>query len=256
MEKPHFLITNDDGIHSPGILYLWEAIKDFADVTIIAPDREKSGASASVTIESLIITPVHDFGSTEAYKVSGTPVDCVKVGLSILMKKRPTMILSGINLGTNSGRTILFSGTVGGVIEGVIRNVPGIAFSYWKYDTTAFSYVKKYVWPIVKYLSESTIPQGSFYNVNFPGHEENEIKGLKVVPHGHSTWIEQPTKANHPEGLLMYNMNGEWIDHHEPEGTDVHYLKKGYITAAPIHIGQLTDFSMLDLHKEGFEKIF
>jgi len=256
MSRPHFLLTNDDGIHAPGLFYLWEAVKDFADITIVAPDREKSGAGASMTIESLVITPVEHFGSTPAYKVSGTPVDCVKVGLSILLKNRPTMILSGINPGTNSGRTLLYSGTVGGVIEGTLRSIPGIAFSYWKYDTDAFAYIKKYIWPIVNYLSQAEIPHGSFYNVNFPHHEDHDIKGLKVVPHGHSTWMEQPIKADHPEGLLMYHMNGEWIDHHEPEGTDVHYLKQGYITAAPIHVAQLTDFSMLGLHKEEFEKIF
>jgi 5'-nucleotidase len=254
--KPHFLLTNDDGIHSPGILYLWEAVREFADITIIAPDREKSGSGASATIESLQITPVSDFGSTQAYKVSGTPVDCIKVGLSILLEKPPNMILSGINHGTNAGRTILFSGTVGGVIEGVLRNVPGIAFSYWRYDTSAFAYIKKYILPIVKYLSSCEIPSGSFYNVNFPGHQEHLIKGFKVVPHGHSKWIEKPVKEYHPEGHIIYSMNGEWADHCEPEGTDVHYLKQGYITASPIHVAQLTDFSMLSNHKEDFEQSF
>lgn len=254
--KPHFLLTNDDGIHSPGMLYLWEAVKEFADITIIAPDREKSGSGAGMTIDTLTITPVSDFGTTQAYKVSGTPVDCIKVGLSILLKHPPTMILSGINQGTNAGRTLLFSGTVGGIIEGVLRNVPGIAFSYWRYDTDAFAHIKKYIWPIVKHLSSCEIPAGSFYNVNFPYHADHEIKGLKVVPHGHSNWIEKPTKGNHPEGLLMYHMNGEWTDHMEPEGTDVHYLKQGFITAAPIRVGELTDFSMLSSHKESFEKIF
>lgn len=253
--RPHFLLTNDDGIDSAGILYLWEALQEFADITIIAPDREKSGSGAGMTLDSITITPVNWKGPTQAYKVSGTPVDCIKVGLSILLKNPPTMILSGINHGSNAGRTILFSGTVGGVIEGVLRNIPGIAFSSWKYETS-FSHIKKYIWPIVKYLSSCDTPKGSFYNVNFPNHEESEIKGLKVVPHGHSNWIEKPQKQPHPEGHLTYSMYGVWTDHLEPEGTDVHYLKQGYITASPIQVAQLTDFSTLEKHKDDFEQSF
>lgn len=254
--RPHFLLTNDDGIDSTGIRYLWESLQEFADITIIAPDREKSGAGASVTFDHLVITPVPWEAPTQAYKVSGTPVDCIKVGLSILMKHPPTMIISGINLGANAGGTILFSGTVGGVIEGTLRHIPGIAFSYWKYNTPIFSHVKKYIWPIVKYLSSCGFPKGSFYNVNFPGHDEKDVKGLKVVPQGLSNWVERPQKKPHPEGHLFYNMQGEWIDHLEPEGTDVHYLKQGYITASPIQVIQLTDFQTLQKHKEDFEQSF
>lgn len=254
--RPHFLLTNDDGIDSTGMRYLWESIYEFADITIIAPDRQKSGSGAGMTLDSITITPVAWEGSTQAYKVSGTPVDCIKAGLSILLEHPPTMILSGINHGSNAGRTILFSGTVGGVIEGVLRNIPGIAFSYWKDDTSAFGHIKKYIWPIVKYLSSCDIPKGSFYNVNFPEHDEKEIKGLKVVPHGYSNWIEKPKKQPHPEGHLLYSMYGEWTDHLEPEGTDVHYLKQGYITASPIQVAQLTDFNMLQQHKDGFEQSF
>jgi 5'-nucleotidase len=254
--RPHFLITNDDGIDSLGIRYLWESLQEFADITIIAPDREKSGSGAGMTLDGIVITPVPWKGSTQAYKVSGTPVDCIKAGLSILLKHPPNMILSGINHGSNAGRTILFSGTIGGVIEGVLRDIPGIAFSCWNYEASSFENIKKYIWPIVKYLSSSDIPNGSFYNVNFPYHNENEIKGLKVVPHGLSNWIEKPKKQPHPEGHLLYSMYGEWIDHLEPEGTDVHYLKQGYITASPIQVAQLTNFPMIEKYKKDFEQSF
>ena len=254
--KPHFLLINDDGIDSPGILYLFEALKDKADLTIIAPDKQRSGSGAAMTLDGITITPVNWEGSLSAYKVSGTPVDCVKAGLSILLDKPPQMIISGINHGTNAGRTLLFSGTVGAVIEGTLRNIPGIAFSYWKYDTDAFSHIKKFIWPIVEYLYENKPPQGSFYNVNFPPHEETSIKGLKVVPHGESNWVEKPKKKDHPEGLMHYDMWGEWTDHQEPEGTDVHFLKEGYITAAPIHVAQLTDYNLLANQKENFEQAF
>jgi 5'-nucleotidase len=254
--KPHFLLINDDGISSIGMKYLWESLKDFADLTIIAPDKQRSGSGAAMTLDGISIYPVDWMDGTKAYKVSGTPVDCVKAGLSILLEKKPTMIISGINHGTNAGRTLLFSGTVGAVIEGSLRNIPGIAFSYWKYDTDSFSHIKKYIWPIVKHLSSKPLPAGSFFNVNFPPHEEGEIKGFKVVPHGESNWIETPKKQEHPEGVMQYEMYGVWKDDHEKEGTDVFYLKQGYITAAPIQVAQLTDFNILSSEKEGFEKAF
>ncbi|MBM3192541.1 MAG: 5'/3'-nucleotidase SurE [Chlamydiae bacterium] len=254
-KKLHVLLTNDDGIESAGLRYLWEGLKDNVDITVIAPDKERSGSGAAATLDRIVITPTSWYDTTtKAYKVSGTPVDCVRAGLSILLPTPPDMILSGINHGTNSGRTIVFSGTIGGVIEGVLRNIPGIAFSYWNYDTSDFGHTAKYIWPIVDYLSKQTMPHGSFYNVNFPKHLDQEIKGLKVVPHGFSNWIEQPEPFPSEEG--HYSMRGVWVDHNEPEGTDVHYLKQGYVTASPIHIAQLTDFAVLDNHKEPFERSF
>lgn len=255
-KKLHLLLTNDDGIDSAGIRYLWEGLKDKANITIIAPDKERSGSGAAATFDRITITPVNWESPAKAYKVSGTPVDCVRTALSILLDTPPDMIISGINHGTNSGRTIVYSGTIGAVIEGVLRNIPGIAFSYWKYNTSAFNHTAKYIWPIVDYLSKQPTPHGSFYNVNFPEHLDEEIKGLKVVPHGFSGWVENPKQQSHPDGLLHYSMHGTWTDHLEPEGTDVHYLKQGYITAAPIHIAQLTDFNLLKSDKADFERSF
>lgn len=254
--KPHFLLINDDGIDSPGIYYLWDALKDNADITIVAPDKQRSGSGASMTLDRLTIQQVPWKGGTKAYKVSGTPVDCVKVGLSILLTSPPTMILSGVNHGTNAGQTVLFSGTVGAVIEGTLRNIPGIAFSYWKYDTADFSHITKYIWPLVEDLLKNPFPIGSFYNVNFPPHEQDEIKGLKMAPQGLSNWKEKPEKKELEDQHLHYFMHGEWHDHVEPEGTDVFYLKQGYITVAPIHVAQLTDFPLLRAQKESLENSF
>ena len=256
LNQPHILLINDDGIDSPGLKYLFDALKEKAEISIIAPDKQRSGSGAAMTLDGITIQHVNWSGAKEAYKVSGTPVDCVKAGLSILLKNPPQMIISGINHGTNAGRTLLFSGTVGAIIEGSLRNIPGVAFSYFKVDTDAFSHTKKYIWPIIEYVLAHPLPKGSFYNVNFPAHDEENIKGLKVVPHGESNWIEKPTRKDHPEGFMHYDMYGEWTDHHEPEGTDVHYLKQGYITAAPIHVAQLTDFNLLSTHKDAFEKSF
>ena len=119
------LIINDDGIHAPGLIHLWKALVDLADVTIIAPAIEQSGVGLGITLRSpLHIESVAWNKGTPAWKISGTPADCVKMALSVILKTPPDLIVSGINRGSNSGRNVLYSGTVGGVIEGVLRNIP------------------------------------------------------------------------------------------------------------------------------------
>src|SRR3989338_2220579 len=131
MPRPFLLITNDDGISAPGIKHLWQAVHEFADVAIVAPHVEKSGCGLSITwAKPLRIQPFVWDGDTPAWSVNGTPADCVKMACSVILEKRPQMVLSGVNRGSNAGRTVLYSGTIGGVIEGAYKNIPGIAFSF------------------------------------------------------------------------------------------------------------------------------
>lgn len=128
--KPHLLIINDDGIHAPGIKHLWKTLVDDFDLTIVAPASEKSGMGIAITVrEPLHIDRVFWEKETPAWKITGTPADCVRLGISVILKQKPDLIVSGINQGSNTGTTVLASGTVGAVIEGALRNVPGIAFS-------------------------------------------------------------------------------------------------------------------------------
>ncbi len=134
-KKPTLLVTNDDGIMAPGLKYLWEAISSIADVYIVAPSIEQSGVGLAITIRNPIqILPTPWENGARAWTVTGTPADCVRLGMSVLMESPPDLIVSGINRGANSGRNVLYSGTVGGVIEGVLRNIPGIAFSCVDFD--------------------------------------------------------------------------------------------------------------------------
>lgn len=253
MTKAHFLLTNDDGISAKGLYHLWNGIKHLADVTIVAPDSQKSGTSQALTLEkTLKITPVDWEDNTPAYKVSGTPVDCVKLALRALHCK-PTLILSGVNLGHNLGRTLLYSGTVGAIIEGVFSGIPGIAFSYFREDQDSYDHVEKYIGPIVEYLMDMSIPEGTFYNINFPEHLDQDIKGFKVAPHGRSAWeaiytLEKSSSESH------YTHGGQWIQHLSDKDTDCRYNKKGFITASPIKVAELTDFQLLQSQKQNFEK--
>jgi 5'-nucleotidase len=257
MERPFLLITNDDGVHAPGIKHLWEAVSDHAETMIIAPLTEKSGCGLSITwAKPLRVHTIEWERQTPCWGVSGTPADCIKMGLNVLLDKTPHMIISGVNRGSNAGRTVLYSGTVGGVIEGVLKNIPGIAFSFCDFDPPPLSMTKKYIVPIIQYFLKNPLPFGTFLNVTFPLNCKNGVKGFRLASQGSGYWVENPEKRLHPEGAPYYWLGGKWQTVEETASSDVALLEEGYITAVPIHIAQLTDHSVLQTQKESFEKIF
>ncbi len=253
--KPKILITNDDGITAPGLKYLWEALADIADLYIVAPAAEQSGVGLAITIrDPLQIQPVDWERGTKAWKVTGTPADCVRMGISVILDEVPQMIVSGINRGSNSGRNVLYSGTIGGVIEGALRNVPGIAFSCVDFMNPDYQKTQHLIVPLVKHVLEHPLPKGTLLNVNFP--DTKEILGIKMARQGKGFWIENPDARIHPEGHSYYWLGGKWHDYDEDEESDVHLLKQGYASAVPIHISELTDLAHFHANKEHFDKHF
>jgi 5'-nucleotidase len=254
-KKPKILITNDDGIDAPGLRFLWEALIDVADLYIIAPATEKSGAGLGITIRDPIhIQPIDWEKGTKAWKITGTPADCIRMGMSVILNSPPDLIVSGINRGANSGRNVLYSGTIGGVIEGVLRNVPGIAFSCADFVNPDYKKVQHLIYPLVKHLFENPLPHGTLLNVNFP--DVQEIRGLKLARQGKGFWIEDPAHRIHPEGHSYFWHGGKWNEHEEDEESDVHLLKQGFATAVPIHISELTDLKLFNERKSHFNRLF
>ncbi len=252
MAKPKILITNDDGILSPGLRTLWKALKSHADISIMAPAYDQSGVGMGVTIRTpLTIDPVEWEGETLAWKVNGTPADCVKLALGVVLKELPDLIVSGINRGSNAGRTVLYSGTVGGVIEGSLRRIPGIAFSYDSFEKPDYTKIASHILPIVQHTLKHPLPKGTILNVNFP--EVDQIKGIKMARQGQSYWMDNPDARVHPEGIPYFWLGGKWADHEEFADSDVALLKDGYATVVPIHIDELTDHALLASRKEHFE---
>jgi 5'-nucleotidase len=253
--KPRILITNDDGISATGLKNLWESLVDAVDVCIIAPATEKSAVGLGITIRDPIqIQSVEWEKGTPAWKVTGTPADCIRMGMSVLLDYKPDLIVSGINRGSNSGRNVLYSGTIGGVIEGALRDVPGIAFSCVDFENPNYKRTQQMILPLVHYIIEHPLPQGTILNVNFPDTEE--ILGLKMAKQGRGFWIESPDRRLHPEGHLYYWLGGKWNEHDEHEESDVHLLKKGYAAAVPIHVSELTDHAHFEEKKEHFNSRF
>ncbi len=251
MKKLKILLTNDDGVESAGIRTLWEGLKDFADLAIVAPMKEQSGKGVSVTFYGPIRVERGDsFGNIPTWKVDGTPADCVKVALGGLLDWKPDLITSGVNHGSNAGRSILYSGTAGCVIQGTLQNVPGIAFSYTCSETKSFPQVKSYLVPIVDYVSKHPLRGGTFLNVNFPN---KTIQGVKMARQGLHFWHESPRKVKHREGHFEFHLDEVAHDHEEHPESDIALLKGGFVTAVPIHINEMTDHSHLEAHKESFD---
>lgn len=254
MGKPKILITNDDGINAKGIWHLWRALKDRANITIVAPAIEKSGVGLSLTLRKpLSIQPVTWESKAAAWKINGTPADCVRFGMRMVLKdEKPDLIVSGINRGSNAGRNVLYSGTIGGVIEGSMRDIPGIAFSNAEFDDPSYDHIEPHIFPIVKHILEHPLSSGTILNVNFPV-KSLPLKGIKLARQGRGLWVEDPDQRIHPDGDTYFWQGGQWSDHDEHDESDVALLKEGYITATPIHVDELTDHDFIQEHKEHFE---
>lgn len=253
--KPRILLVNDDGIHAPGLKHLWKAVSSLGEVSIVAPASEKSCSGLSLTMyQPLHVETVSWENETPAWKVTGTPGDCIRLAVSVILKEKPDLIVSGINKGSNSGRTVFFSGTVGGVIEGTLRNIPGVAFSCENFDNPDYFATEKYVTQIVKHLLDHPIDKGTVLNVNFPN--KPAFKGIKLARQGQGYWMEEPDARQHPDGYTYYWLGGQWGHHDEHKESDVHLLKEGYITVVPLHVQELTDHSFLAERKDLFETIF
>ncbi len=257
MKRPQILITNDDGIYTPGIKHLASSVKEFADVTIVAPQLDQSGVGVSITTRTPLHIHPYPFDGMTAYTVSGTPADCVKLGLRVVLKQPPDLILSGINRGTNAGRNVFYSGTIGGVIEGIINEIPGIAFSCHDLHYEKFADLETHVTAVVKHVLEHPLPKGTLLNVNFPSSELGKIKGFKLTRQGKQYWAEDPKMREHPvENKSYYWMGARIAEFEEHEESDIAWLKKGYMTAVPVHIGELTDHNHLINSKKAFESLY
>ncbi|MBU6382878.1 MAG: 5'/3'-nucleotidase SurE [Verrucomicrobia bacterium] len=241
MTQPFLLITNDDGINAPGIKHLWQAVHTHANVAIVAPHHERSGSGLSITwTKPLHIRPVPWDKETPAWSLNGTPADCIKMALAVLLEKKPDMIISGINRGSNSGRTVLYSGTIGGVIEGIFKDIPGIAFSFSDFEEPPLCATEKYIFPIIQHFLNHPLPKGTLLNVNFPLHAKDRILGVRMAKQGKGYWREAPDRRLHPEGAPYYWLGGAWGAVEEDPESDVALLEQGYIAIVPIQVNELT----------------
>lgn len=259
MTRLKLLLTNDDGIHAPGIKTLWKALHeaDFADLFVIAPSTERSGTGASITWDRpILIQEVEWEDKTPAWSVDGTPADCVKMGIRVILEEKPDLIVSGINAGSNAGRNVLHSGTIGAVIEGIFRGIPGIAFSCEDGDEPNFHIAEKYVAQLVKYIQDQPLPPGCLLNVNFPKLAKENVKGFRWTRQGKGRWAEDPYLHIESASGPSYWLGGKPEELAEDEDCDIALLREGYTTAVPIFVHELTHHEAFRDRKRGFEDFF
>ncbi len=259
MSRPKIILTNDDGINAPGIHSLWKALHeaDFADLYIIAPSTERSGTGVSITWDRpMLIRKIDWEKNTPAWSVDGTPADCIKMGARIILDIQPDLILSGINAGSNAGRNVLHSGTIGAVIEGILRGIPGMALSCENGRHPNYHVAEKYVVSLVEYLFANPLLPGCFLNVNFPEAAKDRVKGFRLTRQGKGRWAEDPYLHIETEHGPTYWLGGKPEELTEDENCDIALLREGYMTAVPIHVHELTDRKELTERQKTFEDFF
>lgn len=238
-ERPLILISNDDGIAARGILTLADIASDFGDVTVVAPDTPQSGKSSALTVnEALRITQHPARGAVQMYSVNGTPVDCVKLGMHAVVPRRPALLLSGINHGSNAAVNNIYSGTMGAAMEGCIYGIASIGFSLLDHSPAAdFGPVEGMVADIIGRTLACGLPAGICLNVNFPAVAA--VRGLKAVRAAKGYWTEEYASYASPSGHTFYMLAGRFHNF-EPDNpeTDEYWLARGYATAVAIRPDQ------------------
>lgn len=236
MKKPLILVTNDDGITSEGIKALVEVSKNLGEVVVIAPDSPQSGMGHAITIHDPIrLHPVRVFPGIEAYECSGTPVDCVKLAKSIVLKNREiSLCVSGINHGSNASINIIYSGTLSAAMEASLEGIPSIGFSLLDYAAQAdFAHSKPFVSLIMSHVLKNGMLEGSLLNVNIPNLPAQLIKGIKICKQANARWEEEFMEATDPRGQKYYWLTGKFINEDLDERADILALENGYISVVP-----------------------
>ena len=247
-EQPIILVTNDDGITSPGIKNLIEAAKTLGKVVVVAPDKAQSGMGHAITIGNpLRMDKVDMFGGVEAWQTSGTPVDCVKLAVDKILHRKPDLCISGINHGANHSINVIYSGTMSAAMEASIESIPSIGFSLLDYRFDAdFTAAAFYANKIIKTVLANKLDKHLLLNVNIPSVPKKEIKGIKVCKQAYAKYKEEFDERIDPHGKKYYWLTGEFINFDKAEDTDVWALQNNYVSVVPVQF-DLTNYTLKKL---------
>ena len=246
MGRPHILVSNDDGVHARGIKALSAALREIGDVTVVAPDRERSGASHSLTMD--VPLRAHEFRDG-IFAVEGTPTDCILLALKMLMPEPPDLVVSGINRGANMGDDVTYSGTIAAAMEATLLGVPAIAVSLCRCDEGSRDYDYSTAAGIARDLAlavlERGLPDWTLLNVNVPNIPRGEIKGLQVVRQGKQVYEEAVVEKQDPRGRTYYWIGGELSTWESEPDTDFAVVSQGFVSVTPVKL-DLTDYAAMD----------
>jgi 5'-nucleotidase len=234
------LITNDDGLHAPGIEALIVGLSGLDQAIVIAPSQERSGASHSLTMNTpLRMREVQD----GCYAVDGTPVDCVYIGVHRVFDEPPGLVVSGINLGANLGDDVFYSGTVGAAREGALHGIPSLAVSLHLDGTRGegspnFASAVHFARQVVTWMKANPVPEETFLNLNIPDRPLDQISGLKLCPLGRRHYEPKIESCVDPRGRDYFWVGGHPVEDGMTEGTDGWWIAQGWATLTPIGLDQ------------------
>ncbi len=253
--KPLILISNDDGITAPGIRVLVEEMKKLGDVMVVAPNSPQSGMGHAITIgETLRLVKSDIFDGVPAYECSGTPADCIKLAKHhILQDRSPDLVVSGINHGSNTSVSVLYSGTMSAAIEAAIEGLPAIGFSLCDYSHDAnFDHIREYIGKIAKSVLKNGMQEGVALNVNFPPEKTEKIKGLRVSRQAVAKWQEEFDERVDPQGQTYFWLTGRFINNDLSDETDEWAIANNYVSIVPCHY-DFTDYKSLGPLRDTFK---
>ena len=246
----HILLSNDDGYFAPGLRILAEALKPLAELTVVAPERNCSGASNSLTLDRPLTARRADNGF---FYVNGTPTDCVHLAVTGLLDKLPDMVISGINDGANMGDDTIYSGTVAAATEGFLLGIPSIAVSMSQHHATHFASAANTVVELVKQFQQKPYPEPILLNVNVPDIPQPQIKGMQVTRLGRRHKAEPVIRATTPRGETVYWVGAAGAAQDAGVGTDFHAVHDGFVSLTPLQI-DLTQYAQMEAVKNWVRK--
>ena len=253
MPKPLILVTNDDGVSSRGIRKLIDLMKEIGEVVVVAPDGPQSGMGHAITVgTTLRLNRRSLFEGVVAYECSGTPADCVKLARHHVFKDRKIdLVVSGINHGSNTSISVLYSGTMSAAIEGAMEGTPSIGYSLCDYSHQAdMSHVDEYVTNVARQVLAKGIPRGVALNVNMPPIQNEKIKGYKICRQANANWQEDFDRRLDPYGREYFWMNGNFINHDKEEDNDEWAIANNYVSIVPCHFDMTAHFAISQLNQD------
>lgn len=246
MASPRILITNDDGINSPGIYALAKAIAQISEIDVFAPIAEMSAIGHAITIsDPLRVSEVQRGGTFFGYGIQGTPADCVKLAVNSDLVPKPDLVVSGINQGANLGIDIIYSGTVSAAYEGTILGVPSIAVSLASFESQHFDTAAQVARTVAEQVLSEGIEPGTLLNVNVPALPADELAGLRVTRQGSAAWNDSYEKRLDPRKRTYYWLSGKRSYDNDDLSIDENAIRFGYVSLTPLHY-ELTNDAYLD----------
>lgn len=239
MQQPIILITNDDSIDAKGLRYLVDRVSHLGKIYVVAPTAPHSGQSSAFTVNSpLSIHELPPYNGAEMRAVTGTPVDCVKLSMHHILPRRPDILLSGVNHGSNAGNSAIYSGTMGAAFEGCMQGIPSVGYSLLHHSLAAdFTECGPYISDITARVLAEGLPEGVCLNINFPA--KVKIEGMKVTRAARSHWTEEYQEYLSPHGKPFFWLTGHIVNE-EPDATDtdLYWLERNYATTVPMRADQ------------------